>query len=488
MTTIKRLQKRTKLLDEIRRLYDIHGLRALSTPFLEKRKGKLYPKLLAAGLGQSALLAELGLTKEYAEWRDANRSYRGKPQQKWSWKVVIEKAKHIVESEGDLPTLEWCRLNGYSSLVSTVFNTGHTWEDLREAVGSFATSHFYMSRNGMRWRSRAEASLSNFLYARQIEHKRGERYPESYAEQSGRLYGRFDMHFRSANGTWIDVEVWGDPLNGLSGGRYMQTRSYKEKFQADNPNFLGIPYTDCLRDARLSEHLRPFIGDVLPTKFDTPQDRGIETSHWTDGLELLESCRQLAATMPGGVFPNEQWLRKRGKFSDRPGDAYHTMAVYVAKWLGGTRNVRKLLGQAEASTTAWTKESAIKAWRDFEAEHGLTPTQLPSRARKEKFPPEIVRRANAIRGACVRLGVIDNAREGKTARKTVWTPDYTIKQWRDFESKFGLKPSAAGSDKNHSDLPHEIRRRASRIYAAANRLGLLDTIRDEAHAIDPLVR
>lgn len=113
-----------------------------------------------------------------------------------------------------------------------------------------------------RWRRRGEASLSNFLYARQIEHKRGERYPESYAKQSGRLYGRFDMHFRSSNGAWIDVEVWGDPLNRLSGGRYMVTPVLKEKLEADNPNFLGISYKDCLRDALLAKHLRPFIGDI----------------------------------------------------------------------------------------------------------------------------------------------------------------------------------------------------------------------------------
>jgi hypothetical protein len=217
---------RAELLAEVRRLYDLHGMKALSTTFLEKQKGALYHKLLAAGLGQSEYLSELGLAQAFAEWRDANRTYRGETKPTWTWKVAVEKAMEVKEREGDLPTMEWFRRNGFHGLVGVVFKTGHTWEDLREAVGSFATSHFYSSRSGMRWRSRGEASLSNFLYARGIEHKRGGPYPESYAEQSGRHYGKFDLHFRKPNGNWVDVEVWGDPLNKLSGGRYIETRAY----------------------------------------------------------------------------------------------------------------------------------------------------------------------------------------------------------------------------------------------------------------------
>jgi hypothetical protein len=312
-------EMRGQLLAEVRRLYDLHGTKALATTFLEKQKGALYHKLLKSGLGQPEYLAELGLTDEYTKWREENRTYRGITKLTWTWEVAICKAAEIRQQEGDLPTMEWFRTNGFHGLIGIVFGSGHSWEELREAVGCFATSHFYPSRNGMRWRSRPEACLSNFLYARQIEHKRGERYPESYAEQSGRQYGRFDMHFRSAKGEWVDVEVWGNPPTNLWGGRYEITRGYKEKWAADKLNFLGIPYKDCLRDELLSRHLRPFIGDIAPSQFDTPQDQFIETSHWTDGAELLEDCRKLAATMPDGIFPNEQWLRKRGKYADRLG-------------------------------------------------------------------------------------------------------------------------------------------------------------------------
>ena len=470
---------RSKLLTQIRRLYDLHGTKALSTTFLEKQKGALYPNLLAAGLGQPEYLGALGLVQEFAEWRDANRTYRGKTKPTWTWKVAVDTAKQVKAREGDLPTMEWFRRNNYHGVVNAVFKTGRTWDDLREAVGSSASSPFYPSRNGWRWRSRPEACLSNFLYARGIAHKRGERYPESYATQSGRRYGRFDMHFQKPTGEWVNVEVWGnDALNTLSGGRYTQTRAYKEKFHANSPNFLGIPGQDCLRDELLAAHLRPFIGDIKPSNFDTTQDRLIETSHWTDGVELLETCRQLATSMPDGIFPNEQWLRKRGKYADRPGDAYNTMAVRVNQWLGGTRKVRALLDQADASTTAWTKKSAIKAWRDFEAEYGLSPTQLTSKSRQANFATVIVRRANSIREACRRLGITEDARGGKTARKVTWTTEHTITQWQDFERRHGLSPSAVGSAKNRRTLPLEVYRRGTRIYNAANRLGLIDQIKN----------
>jgi hypothetical protein len=67
--------------------------------------------------------------------------------------------------------------------------------DLRAVVGCGDPQTFCQSRNGMRWRSRPEAALSDFLYARDIPHRHGELYPADYAEQSGRDHGRLDLHF-----------------------------------------------------------------------------------------------------------------------------------------------------------------------------------------------------------------------------------------------------------------------------------------------------
>ena len=188
---------------------------------------------------------------------------------------------------------------------------------------------FYNSRVGIRWRSRPEAGLSNFLYARGIEHKRGERYPDGYSKQSGRAHGRYDLHFRSNAGEWIDVEIWGDLPDAYSHGRYRRTREFKEAWRAGDPNFLGLQYQDCLSDGRLAVLLQPYIRVIEPFRFDKPQDRQIETAHWSDADEFLETCRQLAADMPDGIFPSEEWLRKRGRYASRTGDAYNTIAVRV---------------------------------------------------------------------------------------------------------------------------------------------------------------
>jgi hypothetical protein len=54
--------------------------------------------------------------------------------------------------------------------------------------------------------------------------------------------------------------------------------------------------------------------------------------------------------MPDGKFPTEEWLRKRGRWADRPGEPYNTLSVYIKQWIGGVRKLRLLLDQEEAST------------------------------------------------------------------------------------------------------------------------------------------
>jgi hypothetical protein len=469
-------QEREQLLARVRTLYDAHGVSALCTPFLEKQPENLYIKLLKTGLKQPVLLAKLGLADEYAEWRNSNRTYRGDTKLKWSWDVAVEKARQIVEKEGDVPTVEQCRKIGLSQLTNTVHKAGKRWDDLRLAIGLPPSPKFYPSRIGLRWRSRPEACLSDFLYARGIGHKKGERYPESYCKQTGRLWGQYDLHFQAANGGWIDVEIWGG-MDALSGGRYRRTRAEKEAWQAQRPNFLGIDYLDCLSDARLTEILKPYVGVIEPFVFDKSADHYIETSHWSDADELLVTCKQLAAERPDGVFPSESWLRKRGKHKGRPGEPYNSLSQYVNRWLGGTRNVRRLLGQGEANTIKWTPESVIQAWHDFESKHGLSPSQCEGTERKKTLSPEIVNEARRIYQAASRMGVRDEARNGRTARKTKWTPEYTLSQWRSFMQRNGRTPSECMSKMRRRTMPRAVTDEATRIYDAASRLGILGQCR-----------
>lgn len=466
-------QDAASVLDAVRQLYATHGIKALSTTFLENTP--IYHRMRKAKISHAVLLEKLGFTSEYDTWRLSSRTYRGKTKPKWTWEIAVATAKALVEREGDLPTVEWCRLNGYSQLTNVVHlsRPRRTWEDLRTAVGSFATSKFVQSRNCMRWLSQGEASLSNFFYARGIEHRKGELCAPGYSEQSGRNYGRLDMHFLSHTGNRIDVEVWGDISDTLTRGRYKATRALKEKWQASNPNFLGIEYRDCLSDVKLTKILAPYIGIVEPFQFDKPTDHFIETVHWNNYEELLASCKEFAAKMPDGIFPGESWLRKRGKHANRAGQTYNSLAIRVNTLLGGTRKVRLLLGHGHASTIQWTPERAIAEWRTFEEKHGLTPSQANAGPRRKGLPQGVGAEAGKIYQAVRLHGLLSEARNGRTARKIKWTPESAIAAWQAFHKKHGKTPSQCMSSAQRQKLPRTTTDEATNIYGAVKRLGVL---------------
>lgn len=285
----------------------------------------------------------------------------------WSWDKILATAGDVAEKEGYLPPAAYFQKNGLAMLIQCLYQHGKTWADLRDALGSFQNSTFVESRSGQRWLSHAEASLSNFLYARGIFHEKGRRYPEEYEKLSGRKSGFYDLHFHTPAGKEIDVEIWGDKPHPLAEKRYAETRALKEQFNVGRATFLGIHHLDCYSDEKLTDILAPHIGRVTPRFFTKAHDPFIESSHWSNVDELLETCKQIAALQPDGILPTEEWLRKRGKFAGRPGPAYNTVSVYIKTWLGGIRQARALLGQNESNTVKWNRESALlelKKWFD----------------------------------------------------------------------------------------------------------------------------
>jgi hypothetical protein len=474
--TIGRPDARTVVLNAVRALYQQHGPEALGTPALTKA-GFDHGRLRRVGLNRTDLLNELGLAEEYARWRATEFTYAGQRKPRWTWETAVATACQLKDREGDLPTVQWCRLNGYSQLTNFIHKSGRTWEELRFEIGLPASSNYFGSRCGIRWRSRPEASLSNFLYARGVEHKRGERYAADYAEESGRHRGHYDLHFRSVSGDWINVEIWGDLTDAMTRNRYSVTRALKESYHVNKSFFLGIQYQDCLLDARLTDILSHYIGNIAPHQFDYPRDHIIQTAHWSDADELLEACRQFAAQMPDGIFPGDEWLRKRGRYADRPGEAFATLATRVTQWLGGTRQVRELLGHGEASTTAWTRDKAIAAWREFERVHGISPSQAKGRRQRAALAPSVVREAQKICAAADRLGALEEARKGQRAG-VKWTPERVISEWREFQRQHGLSPSQAMSAKWRRELPREVANLGAQIYGAALRLGVIAAAMD----------
>lgn len=378
-----------ELLAHCRQLYERDGIMSLTYQKLSKHKS-LYYNLYRSGLNQKTLLSRLNLQGEYKTQSAA-----------WSWERIVEEAKTVKEKMGFLPPAGWFQKNGQASLVTATYSLKRTWENLRDELDDFENSSFVESRNGLRWRSHPEASFSNFLYARGIEHKRGEKYPAEYVNHSDSNYAYFDLHFLNAKSKWVDVEIWGDKPHGHNETTYKSKRRYKELFNANNPNFIGIHFNDCFSEEKLAEILKPHIGAISPFKFDKPTDRLIHTTHWSNADELLEYCKQISASMPNGDFPTEEWLRKRGKWKDRAGKTYNTVSIYIKTWLGGIRNLRRLLDQEHVSTNVWTKESALEAYRNFYEIHGLTSGQVRSLYRRgeKTISPELVRQATNITAA-----------------------------------------------------------------------------------------
>ena len=160
--------------------------RLLTYKFLKDHHG-LYALLFARGLKQKRLAATLGLEDElrhHAATRPMVRA--GREMVRRTWSQLVSEACLVTEEHGSLPPAQWFQKNGHGSLVQAVYYLGYTWDQLRDAVGDPSTGAFVESRNGIRWRSHPEASFSNFLYARGIQHRRGDRYPKKYEELSAK--------------------------------------------------------------------------------------------------------------------------------------------------------------------------------------------------------------------------------------------------------------------------------------------------------------
>jgi len=220
---------REQLLDECRHLYNREGITAFT--FKTLKDHKLYYPLYNQGLKLAEVIRELNIEREYQTYRETQPIRPGGRESfRWTWDRVLTTAWEVAERQGSLPAAALFQVNGYGSFVAAVYSLKRTWTDLRLALDDFSNSNFVESRNGLRWLSHAEASLSNFLYARGIEHRKGRKYSEGYAEHSGRRYGIYDLRFVSADGRWMDVEVWGDRPLGRE-EEYSAKRVLKESIE-----------------------------------------------------------------------------------------------------------------------------------------------------------------------------------------------------------------------------------------------------------------
>ena len=434
-----------------RDLYQANGFEALTYNAMQQNYPKLYMRLYKRGLNKAVLIDRLSLSAEFAE-HQANRpkTYAGKVRVPWTWERVVTLAGELTAQHGHVPSAPWFQRHELGAAVHFVYRSGRTWDQVQSAVGGLSQGRFVESRNGFRWLSHAEASLSNFLYARGVEHRKGERYPAPFSEGGDARYGLYDMHFKAADGEWIDVEVWGDNPKGQQPEKYARRRESKETFNRENSRFLGISHKACYDDGHLEKVLHPHIGLLKPFVFSRPFDPVIPSTHWSNADELLTFCRTVAAVAPGGVFPAEDWLRKRGRWAERPGKTYNTLAVYIRLWLGGIRNVRKLLDQSHASTLQWDEDRALNEYRRFFEEHGRTPGQVAgdrySTVSCNAMNADVLADAVRINTAVEKYagGALEAQRRlGVACSRRYWTAESVRDAFSDFCKQHGITPSQA---------------------------------------------
>lgn len=438
------LMSSEQIVEHVRGLYREQGPALLT--FAGLKKAGIYFHLYAKGIKQGELIDALHARDAYEAYKVANFTYETATgiKRRWSWERVLTEARAVKDRLGHLPPGQWFQQNGMGSLVFAVYDCGKTWETLREALDCFATSNFVQSRNGLRWKSHPEASLSNFLHARGIQHKVGLRYAESISQVSDLARAYYDLHFVDNQRRWIDVEIWGDKPNGHGEEDYARKRSIKEAFHSQSSTFLGISHKECFEEDKLSAILRPYIGTIEPFVFDKKTDALLYSTHWSNADELIEFCRQLAEQQPDKVFPSESWLRKRGKEAKRDGPTYNTLSIYIKKWIGGVRKLRSILGQSEHSTIVWDRETAIAHYKAFFEQHSITPSQAKSRNRRPTMPAADLLYAQSICHAVETYAggvkALNAALGIQTDRKWKWSRQRILDGFKAIYDRYGLVP------------------------------------------------
>ena len=158
----------------------------------------------------------------------------------WNEELFDKTTKEIIKNYGFIPPAGYLRNNGYQSYMTYFYSKNYTYESINKKYNVYRNPKLN-SRNGMYWKSMAEACFSNFLYTRGINHIHGEKYAIEYKLCTGRN-GYFDCHFIATEGDYkdkkIDVEIWGDNPGGHVKQSYALKRKEKEEFNKDNPCLL----------------------------------------------------------------------------------------------------------------------------------------------------------------------------------------------------------------------------------------------------------
>lgn len=343
------------IIANLRELFDVHGISVLFCKWLMDRKADiLHYRLLEKFETTLEDVAKLwNVHDEYLvkkqELADAQKDaiIASRGLERWNLDRIHRTAKQLIEDFGCLPPHS--AIAGKKEYGAFSINLGKhniLYEDLRKQYG-VPNDLRLIARNGITFRSAAEAAVANFLIVRGIDVLLGKSYPK----ESGRQW-TYDLHFKNSDGNLMDVEVWGGEYSGGQEriDNYEQNKAGKLEFNKNNPNFVHLHVDNCWKDDFLTEFFRPYIGDPEVQILDKIGEL-VPAVLLATADSTIQECKKLCERLKVEEIPCRQWFLRTGKFADRKVEDWECghLAYDIPK-LGGWNKVRlfcKLAKHAE---------------------------------------------------------------------------------------------------------------------------------------------
>ena len=373
------------LQSEFQKLYDQHGIKVFTWTWLSnERLWTLYDRARHEAVSTTHVASALGLAKELEVFK-AKYSNAA-----WTPEDLDEAAADLIRDHGCIPSTTWLEHNGLSGMYNCIVKSGGIAK-FREKYHDTSLNR-RQSRDGQYWDSQAEVCCVDFLWGRGLDITKGKLYPATYAVQSGKAYGRYDIHF-SLHDLEYDIEIWGaDRRSAREGTRYADTKRAKQLFNKDNKCFIGIGYEQCYKDTTLEKVFEPYIGILPIIRYARELDKQFTPAAWSLADDVLKKCKFICEHMEDKCLPCDGWFKKNGKYKDRTIANWETDLTYSLATLadqmiriGGFIKIRVLLGQNDNNRRqpGFTKSTTLQNLKKFYNDHESSPSAV--RARLEKL-------------------------------------------------------------------------------------------------------
>ncbi|RYF90875.1 MAG: hypothetical protein EOO03_02690, partial [Chitinophagaceae bacterium] len=171
------------------KLYESHGLQALSSKWLEEQ-GVLaaYKRASALGCSMEHVATSLNVLDDFKEFR---RNQRTDHVIKWTTAELTKAAETLIEEHDLIPSTGWLEANGYSGFSDAIQKREGGIQQFRLRFYTSEVSRL-VSRAGLAHDSFAEVCMANALWSRGIDVELGGLYPDAYKKMSGRAWGKYD--------------------------------------------------------------------------------------------------------------------------------------------------------------------------------------------------------------------------------------------------------------------------------------------------------